>query len=435
MQILLGILVLSFLVLLHELGHFVAAKLLKIPVLVFSIGFGKPLISKKIGETEYRLAPILFGGYVQMEGDEPGKKSENGFNSRPIWQRATVALAGPLVNLITAFIFLFIMFVHGTPFAKYLDSTVVGYVSEDSPAYNLIQAGDSIISINSAVVSEWAEADLKLKDLSASHNIVFSRSSNIDSAIIEIAIPKPGEIDQFDHGMLPSLLPVIGSVSEEYPAHKAGLLVGDTITSINEQPVSSWYDIPAIITATCKDSLQELVFKVSRSEIKSVEINILPVLDDESGRFLVGCAPLAEVYLRKYDVISAFSESKEKFSSYFFMIFDVLSKVAEGRISLGHLSGPLAIVMISGTAAQAGISALLNFMAMISINLGVLNLLPLVITDGGILSMLLVESIIRKPVPEKVQQYLATAFTVLFIALFIFVSIQDIQILPKLVTK
>lgn len=435
MQVLLGILVLSFLVLLHELGHFIAAKLLKIPVLVFSIGFGKPLISKKVGETEYRLAPILFGGYVQMEGDEPGKKSETGFNSRPVWQRATVAIAGPLVNLITAFIFLFIMFLHGTPFAKYLDSTVVGYVAENSPAYGKIQAGDSIITINSDSVYEWAEADLKLKDLSASHNILFSRAGQIDSAVIEIDIPKPGEIDQFDHGMLPSLPAIIGSVSEDYPAYKAGLLVGDTVLFINEQKVSSWYDIPSIIASTCADSLEMLHFVVARKDSSQAAVSILPIHDEESGRFLVGCAPLTDVYLRKYDVSSAFVESKKKFSSYFFMIFDVLSKVAEKRISLGHLSGPLAIVMISGTAAQAGISALLNFMAMISINLGVLNLLPLVITDGGILSMLLVETIIRKPVPEKVQQYLATAFTVLFIALFIFVSIQDIQILPKLVTK
>lgn len=428
MQIILGILVLSLLVLLHELGHFAAAKLLKIPVLVFSIGFGKPLLKKKIGETEYRICPILFGGFVQMEGDEPGKPSENGFNSRPIWQRATVAIAGPMVNLVTAFLFLLVMYTIGTPFASYLDSTKIGFISNTSPAYNKLMPGDVILTINGSAVEEWEEVDIALKDLSKSHKVLYSRNGIEDSTEFTIAIPDPDKIDQFDHGIAPFLLPVVGDVGPGTPAAKGNLQTEDTILALNNTPINGWYQIPEVIAEICKDSAQAIVFTVKSDTIRNLEIT--PEYNSDAKRYLAGFSPRAEFYIRKYSGSEIIMRSKNKFIDYFLMIFDVLGKVGRGEVSVGHLSGPLAIIMISGTAAQAGIAALLNFMALISINLGVLNLMPLVITDGGILSLLCVEAIMKKPVPEKVQQSLATAFTLIFISLFVFVSFHDIIRIP-----
>lgn len=449
-QVLLGILVLSLLVLFHELGHFIAAKLVKIPVLKFSIGFGKPLFSKKIGETEYQIAPILFGGFVQMEGDEPGKVSENGFNSRPIWQRAFVAISGPLVNLVTAFIFLVVMYLHGVPNATYLDYTKIGYVSQNSPAFGKIVAGDSIISVNGESVSNWQDLDMILKDLSASHSLVYSRNGTKDSVSIKITIPDPDKIDEFDHGLLPLLPAVVGDIGPDTPAEQAGLTIGDTIIAINGFPVTSWYDISSTIEKECTPQKKSIVMTIKNGVEKTYSVTPKFIQTEQKkkmfwnkksendslpkGRFVAGISPRTEQYIRKLPLAESFTKSIDTWKKYFFMIFDVFGKLFSGEVQVGHLSGPISIIMISGTAAQAGIAALLNFMALLSVNLGVLNLMPLVITDGGILALLLVEFIIRKPVPEKVHQVLASTFTVLFLFLFIFISFYDVIRIPMFMT-
>ncbi len=449
-QVLLGILVLSFLVLLHELGHFIAAKLVKIPVLKFSIGFGKPIISKKIGETEYQIAPILFGGFVQMEGDEPGKTTADGFNSRPIWQRAFVAVSGPLVNLVTAFIFLVIMYLHGVPNATYLDHTNIGFITPHSAADGYLQAGDSVISINGEVVSNWQDLDLALKDLSSSHAILFVRNGKKDSVTFKISIPDPNKIDEFDHGLLPLLPAVIGSIGPDSPAKNAGLVEGDTIISISGLPIVSWYDISPSIEKLCTPESNSVTMIIKNGTEKSVVVSpkFTPLetpkkkwgkkeSENDSlpkGRYIAGIGPRTEQYIRKLPFSDSIEKSVDTWKKYFFMIFDVFGKLFSGEVQVGHLSGPISIIMISGTAAQAGIAALLNFMALISVNLGVLNLMPLVITDGGILALLLVEFIIRKPVPEKVHQVLASTFTALFLLLFIFISFYDVIRIPMFMT-
>jgi len=440
-QILLGLLVLSFLVLLHELGHFVAAKLVKIPVLKFSIGFGKPLISKKIGETTYQIAPIPFGGFVQMEGDEPGKTSEKGFNIRPVWQRAFVAVSGPLVNLVTAFLFLIVMYLHGVPHATYLDSTKVGFVENGSPADGFLRAGDSIIAINGTPINDWQELDITLKNLCSSHTVDYIRNSQKETTVLTIKIPDPDKIDEFEHGLLPSLPPIIGAVTPKSPADIAGITIGDTILSIDSMSIISWYDIPASIEKSCSTGTCTISVFVKNKTVRTVQVEPKFTIEQTSkrklkkqdkpfGRYIAGIGPRTEQYIKNYSLIESWNKSISTWKSYCVMIFDVFGKLFSGEVQVGHLSGPLSIIMISGTAAQAGIASLLNFMALISVNLGILNLMPLVITDGGILALLLVEVVIRKPVPEKIHQVLATTFTILFLTLFIFVSFYDVIRIP-----
>ncbi len=436
--IVLGLLGLSLLVLIHELGHFIAAKLLKIPVEIFSIGFGKPILKKKIGETEYRIAPFLFGGFIKMEGDEPGKPSENGFNSRPIWQRATVAIAGPAVNLITAFLFLMLMFLTGTRYNAFKDSTKVGFVVEKSPAYGYIQQNDSIISINGKSITNWDQIDLALRDYSTEHRVEFIRNGINENVTFTVPVPSSDSLEYFQHGLDYYWPAVIGDVSIGGAAEQAGLLPNDTIVEISGNAVSVWYDVPvlvnnfndnAMVQSDNNDTLQTksfLSFVVLREGGKDT-VDVTPLYNSEYERYLVGISAREEQYLRKYSFTESISLSGQKFNEYSVMIFSVLKKLATGKVPPGHLSGSLTIIFLLGSAAQAGAAYLLDFLAMISINLGILNLMPLVITDGGILLFLAIEFIIRKPVPEKMQQWLSSVFIVLFLTLFVVISFNDVK--------
>jgi len=350
-----------------------------------------------------------------------------------------------MVNIVTAFIFLLVMYIHGVPHATYLDSTTVGFVTKESATDKKLIAGDSIISINGKSVTNWQDLDLQLKDLSSSHEVVFFRNGQKESVSLTITIPDPDKIDEFDHGLLPPLPAVIGAVAEKSPAKTSGIVEGDTIVSINSIAVKSWYDIPSLIEQFCSSgecsvtmvvkNKGERTVKVSPkyTEIKPEKKKLLGQKSDNEkpkGRYIAGIGPRTEQYIKTYSFSDSWTKSIDTWKTYFFMIFDVFGKLFSGEVQIGHLSGPLSIIMISGTAAQAGIAALLNFMALISVNLGVLNLMPLVITDGGILALLLVELIIRKPVPEKVHQTLASVFTMLFIFLFIFISFYDVIRIP-----
>jgi len=429
--VILGVLGLSFLVLLHELGHFIAAKSLKIPVEIFSIGFGKPLLKKTIGETEYRIAPFLFGGFIKMEGDEPGKPSETGFNSRPVWHRATVAIAGPAVNLITAFLFLLLMFLTGTRYNAFKDSTKVGFVLEASPSYGYIYQNDSITSINGKVVSNWDQVDMGLRDYSSEHTVELIRDGKSQTVTFTIPVPDADSLDKFQHGLEYFWPAVIGEVSPGGAAQQAGLLPNDTIREISGSAVTAWYDVPLIVgNYSAEDSDMEseqlpLSFVVSR-ESGIDTIAVTPLFNSEYERYLIGISAREEQYLRKYSLGKSLALSGLKFKEYSTMIFSVLGKLGTRQVPIDHLAGPLTIILMFGSAAQAGVSYLLNFMAMISINLGIINLMPLVITDGGILLFLLIELIIKKPVPEKVQQNLSLIFVALFLTLFIVISYSDI---------
>ncbi len=486
--IVLGLLGLSLLVLLHELGHFIAAKLLKIPVEIFSIGFGKPLLKKKIGETEYRLSPFLFGGFIKMEGDEPGKPSENGFNSRPIWHRATVAIAGPAVNLITAFLFLMIMFLTGTRYNAFKDSTKVGFVEEGSPSYGYILQNDSIVSINGKEINNWDQVDLSLRDYSTEHKVEFIRAGERKDVTFTVPVPSSDSLEYFQHGLDYFWPAVIGEVVVDGAAEKAGLLANDTIVEISGKAVTTWYEVPVLVnefnssetettsqlelidpatrdsndrdidwesgeevanllandindalfdgayivhhpekdddTTVEKDSV--LTFVVLR-EGGADTISVTPIYNSELDRYLIGIGARQEQYLRKYSFSESISLSGERFMEYSIMIFGVLKKLASGDVPPGHLSGSLTIIFLLGSAAQAGAAYFLDFLAMISINLGILNLMPLVITDGGILLFLAIEFIIRKPVPEKMQQWLSSVFIVLFLTLFVVISFNDVK--------
>lgn len=428
LNVFIGIFVLGILVFIHELGHYLAAKFCKIPVLMFAIGFGPKIFSKKIGETEYQIRAIPFGGFVAMEGENPKEGdsvSDEAFVNHPVWQRALVAISGPAFNILSAFAFLVIMYMIGVPHAPYLDTNKVGLVSEESSAFGKIERDDEIISINGKKVSGWQDIFTKFGDMSQEHSVVFIRGNDTLSAMISVPLPDAKTLENKGSGIFPPIPPIIGAVEENSAAYSAGFLAGDSIISINGEGVSSWYAVSETI-AKYNDTLGNVSIVVSRNG-EVTDLSVKPKFNSEYERYLIGIVmanPNTEI--KKYAFIPslglAFKESKR----YSVMIFDTLKKLVMQQISPKYLSGPVGIMQMSGAAVQSGLSSLLQLLALIGINLGLLNLMPLVITDGGVLSLLLVEAITKKPVPVAVREKLSYIFMVAFLCLAIFVTFNDI---------
>ena len=429
LNLFLGVFVLGILVLIHELGHFLAAKLCKIPVIKFSIGFGPKLLSKKIGETEYQIAVVPFGGFVAMEGESPKddeKFSDDAFVNHPIWQRALVAFAGPAFNIVTAYLFLVIMFMNGIPHAPYLDTNVVGLVSEESSAWGQIERGDKIISINEKSVSNWTDIYTKLGDLSKKYSLMLLRGNDTVLAVIDVELPDPMSLESKGSGIFPPIPAIVGKVDDNSAANSAGFLAGDSIIAINEEDISSWYAVSETISKY-NDSLGEISVKIARNG-EIVSLNVAPKFNEEHKRYMIGIVMAnPSTQIKKYPFLPSLELAYRDCIRYSLMIFETLKKLVTRLISPEYLSGPVGIMQMSGAAVQNGLSSFLQLLALIGINLGILNLMPLVITDGGVLSLLLIEAIMRKPIPNAVREKLSYIVMVAFLCLALFVTFNDIM--------
>jgi len=436
------------LVFVHELGHFIAAKACKFKVLAFAIGFGRPLFKYKHGDTEYRINAIPFGGYVAMEGNIPeeeenaadGEKKADakpkedivgaGDNSKPIWQRAVVALAGPAANFIFALMTLWVAFVYGVDRPAYMDSTRIGIVINKSVGQEAgFLAGDSILSINGEKVNTWEQVQTMMAQQLGSYDITVARGDEIIEKNIQIEKSGARMPKDPTGGLIPARFPpVIGRVMPGGAAYNV-LEAGDSIISINGVNIFS-FDQFAFIMMEYSPESGPVKLAITRAG-KPMDLELTPVFDSNRNRYLLGIEPAPEpTKFVSYGPIAAFAPTMTKSWEYTTMIFDVLGKLFSGKVSANQLAGPLNIIPISGMMAFQGFSSILNFMALIGINLAVLNLMPLVITDGGLLMFLGIEAIRKKPLSVKTQILINKISIMLFLALFLFVSYNDILRLP-----
>jgi regulator of sigma E protease len=436
LQIGIGLAILGILVFIHELGHFLMAKACNIRVLAFSIGFGKPIINKKFHETEYRIGTIPFGGYVSMAGEHPEEGSTvspGDFNSKPVWQRALVAIAGPASNFLFSIIFLWTMFMIGVDKPTYLDRPVVGAVADSSFAKDAgVLPGDSIISVNGRPTHTWEDVQTAISSGSTSLQMILSRNNRIDSINFAVAkITGRGLPRHPAAGLYAPLPAIIGSLSPGSPAQKAGLKAHDTVISINDEPIHSWFQLSARIAQYSGNNVP-LDFKVHRVD-STLSIRIIPEFKKDLNRFLIGAAVMSPpVKSIRYSFSESMFKTLNKSWEYTIMIFDVVAKLISKQVSPQQLAGPIGIVQMSGVVAMGGIAAILDFMALIGINLAVINLLPLVITDGGLLLLLVVESVRRKPLAARYQMIINRIAIAFFITLFIYVTFNDLLRIPEL---
>ncbi len=344
MNLIYAIILFGFLIFIHELGHFLSAKISGVRVLKFSIGFGPKIIGRKIGETEYLLSAVPLGGYVKMYGEEVGDEvidTKRSFKHQPVSKKIFIVIAGPLFNIIGAVLLFWIVYIYGIPVLK----------------------------------------------------------------------------------------PVIGEIMPNSPAYTAGLQPKDKIIEINGEKIGNWFDMAQFIQKNPEKSLE---FKIERNgEIKI--INITPEQKEAKNLFgekvfvgQIGIKPAEEFFIHRENPVTALNKSIEKCIEIVELTYLTIVKIFQRVVSTDVIGGPILIFQAAGKTAEQGIVSFLSFAAIISINLGILNLLPIPVLDGGHILFFLIEGIRRKPLSEKfiaVSQKIGIAF---LIALMMLAFYNDI---------
>ena len=417
----------GILIFVHELGHFVAARMKGIRVLKFSLGFGPKIIGKKVGENEYQISALPLGGYVKMAGEDITGETATGpdeFSSKSVLDRATVVLAGPIMNIIIAFLFMPLVFFIGIKMPAFLEEIpIVGLVEEGSPAeIGGIQTGDRIVQISSSPVSSWNDVATTLSlrpELGI--KIEVEREKEIKEVFLEKGTGTPYSGSGYA-GILPDIPTVIGKVNKGYPADQAGLREGDRIVEIDGTPVGNWYQVSSYIRSHVE---KEIAVAVMRGDEKII-VTVRPIKDRTGGYGVIGIINRQETVVKKFGIIESIGHGMSRMYELTVLTFDVLKRLFSFNLSIETLGGPIMIAKLTGEAAQSGISDLIAFVAFMSLQLGILNLLPIPVLDGGWVIFLLIEKIKGSPLSKKTMEVAQTIGFALLITLIIIVSYNDI---------
>ncbi len=420
--------VLGFMILIHEFGHFAFAKYFGVRVEVFSIGFGKRLLGFKKGDTDYRISVLPLGGYVKMSGENPmdnptGDPGE--FLSHPRWQRFIIALAGPAMNIMLAIVLLTGVYMVHYEYPAVLDETpVVGYVSPNTPAEKAgIQVGDKIVRVENIENPNWEQLEAK-EMLSPNQPLRFGIER--DGKIMEkVLVPEPLGPRQFgDIGWVPKEPnSALTLVERGMPADLAGIKVGDQILTANGQEIPAVETLIQMLGHTKDQPLNLVVLRNGQK----MTFTVKPILDSgrhgQESRYRIGVAsvPTKVVKLSFSDALKH-SLSDNKKSS--FLILELLQKMVQHKVSMRQVDGPIGIGSLVGEAAsEEGWTPLLLITAALSLNLGIINLLPIPILDGGMILLLIIESLMQKeislPIKERIYQA-AFVFLVIFAVMVIY---------------
>jgi regulator of sigma E protease len=435
----------ALLVVFHELGHYWVARRCGVKVLRFSIGFGKILYSKRFAgnDTEWVISAIPLGGYVKMVDEREDNVAPEdlpyAFNRKPVLQRMAIVVAGPLANFLLAILLYWVLFVHGVPGLK----PVLGEVPAGTPAaYAQMQAGETIVSINGEAVPSWQELRWRLLELALRQGEVEmegrSRSDEPLSHNLNLSVLEAKDLDgEFMaklglHLYQPTILPVIGKLSEGGVAQSAGLREGDVILRADGSPIATWQDAVKVIRDHPAKALQ---FDIQRGEM-TLSITVVPESVVESGETVgkIGAGPridraeweamFTEV---SYGPVEALTQSLRKTWETSIITLKMFGKMLIGEVSMKNLSGPITIADYAGQSAAMGAVAYLGFLALISISLGVLNLLPIPILDGGHLLYYAAEFIKGSPVSERAWEIGQNIGIALLGTLMVFAVFNDIS--------
>jgi regulator of sigma E protease len=430
--------VLGIMILVHEFGHFAVAKLLGVRVEQFAIGFGKRLGGFRKGETDYRINVLPLGGYVKMAGEAPtdtrtGDPGE--FTSHPRWQRFLIAIAGPTMNIILAVVLVTgVYMVHYAHPAYFDEPAVVGYVVHDSAAAKAgIQAGDRIVRIGEQKDPTWEEVDLKvLLNPKQPLSVAVQRGSEVlDKTLIPAS---EGTEGGGDAGLVANRPIQVGQVEASMPAAKAGMRPGDVVVAINGQPLNS---IEALLGYLEQNKDKPAVVTVARKG-QQIPLDITPVKTTVEGqtRYRLGFTATAPVRITRLSFPKALARSYETNKLFSKAIFELVEKLVQGKGSMKQISGPIGIGVAAGQAARQGLLSLLQLTALISLNLGIFNLLPIPILDGGLILLLFVEGLMRRDISLVVKERIYQAAFVFLLLLGVVVIYNDlVRTLPGLAGK
>jgi len=415
-------------ILLHEFGHYWAARFFDVRVETFSFGFGPRLFGFKRGETDFRFAAILFGGYVKMAGEQPGDEHANdprGFLSKPRWQRLIIAFAGPAMNIILAVAILTGLFMVRYPKIPSTPSPVIGYVVPDGGAAKAgVQEGDRVIQISDTADPTWE--DIAMKEVaSAGHPLsvwVERGGERKHLTVTPVLDPRTGVgfagWDEQNEIEIASALP-------DKPAAKAGLRAGDIIVSVDGQPVRSTPKIHDIVSSTGGKPVQVVYSR----DGKIGTVTVTPALTDMDGsqKWMIGVSLQPKVEFVSLPLPKALVESARQNAKSATLIYQFLRGIVERRMSPRSLEGPIRIAQLSGEAAREGPTAYLGLTSMVSLNLAIFNLLPIPILDGGVILLLLVEMFMRRDLSLRVKEAVFKLGFVFLMAVVAFVLYNDIS--------
>ncbi|MEO5657415.1 MAG: RIP metalloprotease RseP, partial [Nitrospiria bacterium] len=371
------ILVLGFLIFVHELGHFLVARWTGVRVIRFSLGFGPKIFAKTVGGTEYVVAAIPLGGYVKMAGDDPSQettRSPDEFSSRTLGERTRIVLAGPAMNILIAFILMPVVFMIGAQFPAFLEQKpVVGWIQDPSPARTAgFAVGDHLISIDGVPVATWEQAVTRFSTRpEATVDVLVER--NGERRTIGLAVPSQFDKGAVSLGLLPEKAAIVGAVSPGKPAAVAGLEPGDEITSLNGAAIRNWYEMSEAIQA---NKGRPLTVGYHRDGAERV-VELTPALDDVSTRWIIGVGGKEPMIERRYGFTEAIVKGTQKMWELTRLTFEVLGQLFTGNLSIKALGGPIMIAQVTGEAADSGFSDVIRLVAFISLQLGIMNLLPI----------------------------------------------------------
>ena len=416
--------VLGVLIFVHELGHFLAARRHGVRVLTFSLGFGPKVLKVTRGGTEYCVSAVPLGGYVKMAGenpDDPRSGQDDEFLSKTKWQRFQILFAGPLMNILLAVVVLAVVLSQGAEVEVYRDEPpVVGTVEEDSPAAEAgIRRDDLILSVAGTRVETWEDLLIQIgtrpdRDV----RLELRRDGRTMETTVRPVADNRYEIGNI--GVLPDINPIITSVNEGEPAERAGLRGGDVVLAVNGEDVVTRNQL---IEAISGSAGREIALTVLRDE-RELTFRAVPELRGDRGMlgFYIG-EPTRSFKPGPLEAIRLSVERNYEFSG---LIFRTLGGLFTGQTSVRQLQGPVGIAQLSGESAERGFVALLSLMAMLSINLGILNLMPVPVLDGGHILILLLEGVARRDFSMQIKERMLLAGFVVLMMLMVTVIYNDL---------
>jgi regulator of sigma E protease len=405
---------LGVIIFVHEGGHFLAAKAFGMRVLAFSLGFGSRVWGFTRGETEYKIAILPLGGYVKLSGEDEGEATDDprDFTNRPRWQRIVVYLAGPAMNVVLSILLIAGLFMVGieVPALQSIPS-VVGTVEPGSPGARAgLEVGDRIVAIDGQEVERW-------------HDVAFAIMTSIGRAVpvvverdgrrLELSVTpvKPPSFEFGDAGIYPKILPRVGVVNADSPAAAAGLLPGDEIRAVDGRPLGSPADLVEYLTPRAGQTVRLEILR--RGE--RLELPVVPADQDGAGR--IGISLTIE---QRFPPLRALAESVRFNWSLARQSLEVIGKIFKREVAAkSALAGPIEIAKQSGAAARAGFKYLLYLMGVISISIGLLNLFPIPILDGGQITVLLIESALRRDLSIEIKERISQVGFALIVLLMV----------------
>ncbi len=420
--------VLGFMILIHEFGHYAVAKLLGVRVEQFAIGFGKRLVGFRKGETDYRINAIPLGGYVKMSGENPMDQRTDDpreFMNHSRWHRFLIAIAGPAMNILLAIFLLTVVYMVHYEYPVYLDKPALldGVKPGSAAAQAGLQAGDRIIKVDNIENPTWEQLEPRVW-LSPNQPLtveVQRGNQTFEKTIIPKAVTS-SEVGSA--GWFPEDSVVVGRVEPNLPAAKAGIKEEDRIVALNGQPIHS---LESVIDSLQQTKDQPVDLTVDRGG-QTLHFRMSPVLskteDPKENRYRLGFSNKGEVKVTTLPFSKALKLSLDRNRQYSVMILELAKKLVQRKISLRAVSGPIGIAQEAGYAAQQkGWTPLMELTAGISLNLGIFNLLPIPILDGGVILFLAIEGLMRRDISMNIKERVyqaAFVFLVLFAVMVIY---------------